>query len=306
MSNVTATPTVKVIREGDTSKPNAFTIVIVSNPALETPWHSGTFAVDSITNNEANFDGCVAYINESLFGDLPGQAETFLADPTIGPYIRLVSLFVDGLPAQDANALVAQDDVSNIAVARRTVFAPFLARFELSADIAYAVTASATHTRASAWFMSDDDAQGGVPFTLNGVSLVHRYHHLIPGTVALPVTSTSLTALHELGHALSSYTNGMVVDLYVDSREGLNNRQGRPIPHDFATYNGEAIVADPSRDSLGYPVGWQSYHCSLLDPANPAVMDDYWKAKGGPEACRHDAITRRFLADRLRAKISRY
>lgn len=305
MSSVAEKPIIRVIREGDTSKRNPFTIVVVANPALEAPWRSGIFVTDPIAGDQAAFDGCVASINESLFGDLPGQAEKFLAAPEIGSRIRLVSLFIDDLPAEDINALIGQDDVSNIAVARRTVFRPFLARFDLSADIAYAVTASATHRRASAWFTSDDDGQGGIRFTLDGTELFHRYEHLIPGTVALPVTSTSLTAMHEFGHALSSYTNGMVVDLYVDGREGLNNQRGQPIPPRFGTYNGESIPSDLSRNGLGYPPNWQSYHCALIDPSNPAVMDDYWKAGSGPEACRHDAITRKFLADRLLAKISR-
>jgi hypothetical protein len=41
-----------------------------------------------------------------------------------------------------------------------------------------------------------------------------------------------------------------------------------------------------------------------VDPANPAVMDDYTRA-GNALNCRHDAITRRFLVDRIVAKIGR-
>ena len=66
------------------------------------------------------------------------------------------------------------------------------------------------------------------------------------------------------------------------------------------------MLADPTRDSLGYPSGWQSYHCELIDPAFPAVMDNYWLAHDGiPEHCHHDKITRQFLMERLRAKIAR-
>jgi hypothetical protein len=218
----------------------------------------------------------------------------------------VVSLFVPGRPAEDSNALVAQDALSNLLVARRSVFVPFLTRYGLQADVAYAVSAAASHDRASAWFTSDDDARTGCPFAVDGVTLYHRHHHLIPGTVAIHANSKSLTALHEFGHALSSYTNGSIVDLYVDSSPGLNNKRGRPIPATFATYSGIDLPADVARDGPGYPTGWQSYHCELIDSAVPAIMDNYWAAPGGvPEHCLHDRITRQFLRERLLVKICR-
>ncbi|MFL5381161.1 MAG: hypothetical protein ACJ8GN_01420 [Longimicrobiaceae bacterium] len=299
-------PVGRVIRAGDTSRPAPFTICVIANPALEAPWRSGQFIVDPLTVHQAEFDASVSYVVDALFGNLGGQAEVFLGDPALAPSVRVVSLFVPGLAATDANSLVGQDGVSNLLVARRTAFGHFLARFGLVADVAYAISRSESHTRASAWFTSDDDARGGVPFTLDGSSLMHRFFCLIPGTVAQHSTSTSLTALHEFGHALSSYSNGSVVDLYVDSNPGVNNRRGRPIPGQFAVYNGTALAADPSRNGLGYEVGWQSYHCELIDPAFPAVMDNYWKAHDHvPEHCQHDRITRMFLLDRVRAKLAR-
>jgi hypothetical protein len=298
-------PVEQVLRKG-AKKPNPFTIVIVANPALEAPWKSGTFVVDPITSNQAAFNACAQYILDALFGTLPNQREALLADPTIAPNVRVVSLFVPGPPAQDPNSLVAQDDVSNLLIARRSVFVPFLARYGLQADVAYAVSASESHDRASAWFTSDDDAQPGCPFALDGVTLFHRHYNRIPGSVAMHCNSQSLTALHEFGHALSSYTNGSVVDLYVDSSAGLNNKRGRPIPATFATYSGIALAADMARDGLGYLPGWQSYHCELIDPAVPAVMDNYWAAPGRvPEHCLHDRITRQFLRERVLVKICR-
>jgi hypothetical protein len=303
-----------VIRAGDSSKTNPFTICIIANPALESPWKSGTFIVDPIMSDIAAFDACVQYINTVLFGNLAGQAEKFVADPTVGPKIRVVSLVVSGLPAQAANALAAEDNVSNLLVARQSAFAPLLTRFGLSADVAYAVSKSATQTRASAWFTHDDNSRGGVSFTLDGATLSHRYFNTMPGVVALHTTATSLTALHEFGHALSSWENGMIVDLYVDgdgsSGTNVNRKQGRPIPNNFATYQGTTIVSDKTRDSLGYPASWKSYHCQLNAPKFPAVMDDYWQASnppinGKPEQCEHDVITRRFLLDRLKAKVAR-
>ena len=206
------------------------------------------------------------------------------------------------------NALVAQDGSSNTLVARRSVFNSFLAQYpsyNIAADVVYAVSASVSHTRASAWFTSDDDGQGGVSFTLDGSALFHRYYNKIPGTVAIPASSTSLTAIHEFGHAISSYTNGMIVDLYVDSGSGLNNKKGRPIPTGFCDYNGTLYSSDMNRDSLGYPVGWSSYHCALNDPSTPAVMDDYWQSPAGSVVCQHDQVTRAFILDRVKVKVGR-
>lgn len=299
-------PTTQVIRAGDTTKPNPFTVIIVGNPSLEARRNSGTFVIDPITSDQLLFNDCVRYIESSLFGTLPGQSEKLLSDPSIGPKVRIVSLFVTGLPSQDANSLVAQDDVSDLLVARRSVFRSFLAGFALEADVVYAVSESASHTHASAWYTTDDEGSAGVSFTLDGVTHFHRFLNLIPGTIALHARSSSLTALHEFGHALSSYQNGSVVDLYADSPPALNNKQGRPIPSHFTTYNGTAFQSDLSRDGLKYPPGWQSYHCELNDPTLPAVMDDFRMASlGNRIKCQHDKITRQFLLDRLRAKISR-
>jgi hypothetical protein len=299
---------IRAIREGDVSKEESkrFTICIIANPSLEAPWNSGAFVIDPIMGDQAAFDASVRYIDTSLFGGLPNEGEQVFADPSISQKVRVLSLFVPGLAAQDSNCLVGEDGVSDLLIARRDVFSAFLAQFGLVADVGYAVTKSAAHTRASAWFTSDDTSQPGVSFTLDGVSRVHCYYNLTPGTVALHCTAYSLTALHEFGHALSSYENGMVVDLYVDSNPGLNCKRGRPIPRTFSTYNGTVFLSDMTRDRLGYPPGWQSYHCELIAPDFPAIMDNYWLSPDGvPEHCEHDAITRRFLLDRILAKLAR-
>jgi hypothetical protein len=306
MLGMSATPIVKVLRQGDTTKNDPFTIIIVSNPVLETPWKSGKFAVDPVTSRQLAFDASAANIVDALFGLLPGQKEQFMADPRIGPAIRVISLFVNGLAAVDSNSLVAEDGLSDTLVARRSAFVAFLTRYGYKADIVYAVSQSDSHTRASAWYTSDDDGGSGVPFDLDGVTYMHRFYCRIPGTVAIHTTSSSITPLHEFGHALSSYSNGSVTDLYVDSDPALNNKVGRPVPRRFCTYNGSVMSADATRNGLSYPASWLSYHCELHDPRYPAVMDDYWSASSGrPEDCQHDKVTRQFLIDRLIAKISR-
>lgn len=302
-----ASPTINELRAGDTSKSAPYTIALVANPALEAPWNSGAFVSDPITANQAAFDDACDYIVRSLFGLLPGQAEALLADPSIGPNVRVVSFFHDGLPATDANSLVAQDAVSSLLVARRDKFLPFLGPHNISPDVAYAVSASATHSRASAWFTTDDPARGGTGFTLDGAARTHWHFCAIPGTVAIHATATSLTALHEFGHAASSYSDGMVVDQYVDGHTGVNNKKARPIPVAYGTLDTSAYASDPARDGLGYPATWTSYHCEPNNPAVPSLMDDYWKAAAPrtPESCVFDKITRQFLRDRLLAKLGR-
>ena len=301
-----AAPIITVIREGDTSKPHPFTVCVVANPVLEAPWQSGQFIRDPIVADQDAFNGCVRYIDTALFGNLPNQRERFLADPAIQPHVREISLFVADVPVEDPNSLVGQDSDSNLLVARRNHFRPFLERYGLEADVAYAVSASASHTRASAWLTTDDDSRPGVAFLLDGVRLWHRYDNLVPGTIAIHASAESLTALHEFCHALSSYSNGKIVDLYVDNNPAVNCKRGRPIPPIFADYDGNQFRSDLTRDTLGYPAHWQSYPCELHDPSYPAVMDNYWQSPDGvPEHCQHDVITRRFLSDRIRAKITR-
>lgn len=305
LTQIASNPVSQVLREGDTSKSDPFTILFIANPALEMPWNSGTFGVDPVTYDQQAFNTCVGYALDCLFGNLPGQRERLLADPAISAKVRVISVFRVGLTAEDQNALVAEDGVSNLLVARRGVFAQFIANLGLQADVVYAISQSASHTRASSWFTSDNDAGPGIDFVLDGVTRSHRFYNLTPGTVAIHTTARSLTPLHEFGHALSSYTNGAIVDLYVDNGPALNNKRGRPIPGQFATYSGDVLEADTSRAGIGYPSGWQSFHCELLDTESPAVMDNYFLASAGSEVCQHDKITREFLRDRLLAKLYR-
>jgi len=296
--------TIQVLQSGD-PKPDPFTICIVANPALEVPWQSGRFVADTMPADPLLFQQRCQYIIDCLFGRLVGQSEALLADPRIGVRVRIVSVLDPGLAAEDANSLVAEHPFSTLLVPRRNAFRPFLSRYGLVADVAYAVSKSQDHVRASAFFTTDDDTGPGVPFQFNGSSFWHRYRCLVPGTIALHATSASLTALHEFGHALSSYSNGSIVDLYVDSNPAINCERGRPIPISFGIYSTTTLATDPTRGGLGYPTGWLSYHCELNATAVPAVMDNYFQSPTVPEACEHDKVTRQFLVDRLLAKIGR-
>jgi len=293
-----------VIRPGDQAKPDPYTICFVANVAIEAPWQSRQFVADAMPNDPAAFDAAVQYSVDCLFGALPGQAEQLLSDSGLGSNIRVVSLLVTGLPVSAESALVGEATVIQGLAPRRNEMTSFVRRFNIEADVIFAVSASTRFERAAAYATTDDDAGPGVPFVLSGRQMVHRTRYLIPGTVALHKNSRSLTPLHEFGHAAASFTNGEITDLYTDSSPAVNCLRGRPIPNQFATLDNATFATDRTRDGLGYPNDWDSYHCELVDTQRPAVMDNYFKADN-PLLCRHDAITRRFLTDRLLAKVRR-
>jgi hypothetical protein len=203
------------------------------------------------------------------------------------------------------HAFVALDPSSSLLVARRNEITAFIASKGILADIVYAITVGDEfHDRASAWFTTDDPRGGGIPFKLDGATFTHCYEPAIPGTIAMHVSENGPTAAHEFCHAISSYSNGSIMDLYVDSLPGINNKRGRPIPGVFGSMDTITYNSDPSRDHIGYDAGWQSYHSDLTDLTRPALMDNYWRA-ADPIACQNDKLTRKFIIDRLRAKMSR-
>ena len=299
--------TIRTLNAGAT-KPDPFTICITANPVLERRYGSLNFVPDPIVSNEAGFDVAANRIVDALFARNPGQMENLFSDPAMLTAVRIVSIFDASLPATDQNSLVAEDNRSEeLLVARRTPTQPFLARYGFAADVSFAVSASPTHRRASAWFTSDDDASPGVEFRLDGTMFTHRQRYLIPGTVAIHEQMNALTPLHEFQHAISSYTNGSIVDLYVDGSTGVNNKKARPIPPNYGTYDAIAYSSDLTRDGLGYPSGWRSFHCALIAPAAPSIMDNY-KRPTPPVLsiqCQNDEITRQFVIDRIRAKMNR-
>ena len=75
-----------VLRSGDATKLNPFTICIVANRYLEAPLNSGTFIPDPIIGNKAGFDLCATYIVDCLTGGLPAQRDGILNDPAILPH----------------------------------------------------------------------------------------------------------------------------------------------------------------------------------------------------------------------------
>ncbi|MCY7349972.1 MAG: hypothetical protein LH606_04810, partial [Cytophagaceae bacterium] len=212
-------------------------------------------------------------------------------------------------------ALAQEVPASNMMETRRPVLAAFLAGFSEVADVVFVVHGSTTHTRASAWFTTDDPGLPGTSYTFDGLARTHRHFPRIPGSAAIPVSldQRGLTILHEFGHAASDFTNGQVTDLYEDGGAGtdfLVNKKFRaaatdPVPASFANYNGTTFASDPTRNGLGYEPAWHSYHARLLDGTRPNLMDNYWLALGDEQLCRLDELTYFWFMDRLNAKFSR-
>ena len=295
---------VTMLRPGDTSKPNPFTVCLVANPFLEAPYDSNQFVPDPVMQAKVEFDNTVQYIQDALFCRLPNQVEPALSDPRLAASVRVVEIWEPNLPEEPGNALVGQDFASHQLWTRRLACRDFVRTRQIEADVIFALSASATHTRATTWYATDNDGAGGVGFTYDQQRRQHCYETLVPGCVALHVTSTSLTALHEFQHAMSSYTNGALVDLYVESPTDINCRNGRPIPPLFVVYNGQSYQSDLNRDSIGYPPGSQRYHSEAIDATRMVVMDNYWNSTPS-EACANDKLTRQFVVDRILAKMLR-
>lgn len=292
---------IKVLRAGDTSKRNPYTIAIVNNPAIEI---DEEFFLDPIVNKKSKFEKSVDYIHKCLFGNLPHQAEKFLNHPSINGKIKVVSVWVGKLPVADKNSLVFIEGEFR---ARRQMFVEFFSQFDLNPDVAFAVTDYKKEGRnASAFWAIDDKSKGGEYFTLDGKRLLHGYYHEEPGAVAIHTSDDSLTAIHEFGHAASSET-GYIGDLYNESSQEfltVNKKFADKIPNIFCEYNGETYHSNPKRSPD--PRAQTAYHAALFDTDFPALMDNYTLVKNGfPEQCQHDKLTRQFLLDRIRVKTQR-
>lgn len=303
-------------------KTDPYRILIIANPVLrQHPTAKSTKHVaDPILSDKASFHAAVTYINQCLFGEqviaTPGganvtQSERLLKDPSLKGKIWVESLFIRNLEVTAGHALVEETLASNVINPLQDNFDGLVRYFGHVADVIFAVTKSGTHNRASAYPINDDTSKGGVPFTFDGNNLNHWYQNLVPGAIAIHSSASTLTALHEFGHAASSVSDGFVTDLYVDNPSTASNtvnfKTGRPIPANFAKLNSTQNTSDTARDGLGYPASWTSYHCQLNDASRPALMDNYKNAPKLSEQiqCRHDRITRQFLLDRIKAKTQR-
>jgi hypothetical protein len=285
-------------------KDRSYTITFVANPVIRR--NAGNLISDPVLTNRQAFHRTVAFSIDNLLG----STEDVLRANGLERSIQFACVFDGTRPTANDIALV-QEDTTTIVEPLRTKFRAFTNDYSIYSDVTFTVTGSATHTRSSAWFSTDAGSGPTVTFTYDGTTFNHRRFADIPGTVALSTTAGALTPLHEFGHAVSDFNNGMIDDLYTDTRRtGLNvNKKFRaraidPIPTTFGNYNGTAHNSDQNRDGLGYPNTWVSYHCRPLDATRPNMMDNFNFA-ADPRRCRLDEITRRWLVDRLAAKVGR-
>jgi hypothetical protein len=285
-------------------KDSPYTIALVACPGIRA--YSGSFVADPVTSNRNSFHTEVSFAINNLLR----STEDVLRQSELDRNIQFVTIFDNTLAVVDSNSLV-QEDNTNIISPRRDLFRSFTAGYSVTADVTFALCGSATHTRSSAWFTTDDNSRGTVSFTYDATTYAHGRFASIPGTVALSTTAGGLTALHEFGHAASDFSNGMIDDLYYDGlRSGLEvNKKARarstdPIPMTFASYNSVLRNSDQTRDGIGDPATWTSYHCELIDPTRPNMMDNFWLS-GDPRRCRLDRLTYSWLTDRLNAKVFR-
>jgi hypothetical protein len=297
---------VRVLYSGQ-PKNRPYNILFVANPGIQT--EAGAFIADPVLMNRAGYQDVVGFCLRNLLT----LNEDLLRQGDWDRQIRLVSVFDATLAANDANSL-AHELSPNLMETRRDRLNALLRRYSEVADMVFVIHGSTTHDRASAWFTTDDSAKPGTAYTYDGTSHTHGHLPSIPGSAALPLNMgrNGLTPLHEYGHAGSDFNNGRVTDLYVDGVSGfLVNKKARaqstdPIPASFANYNSTNFISDQNRDGLGYPIGWTSYHPTLIDAAHPNLMDNYWQAPGGnPQVCRLDRLTFAWFTDRLRTKLTR-
>ncbi len=300
---------VRILQPG-AIKAQPYTIIFVANPGIQAALGS-TFSGDPILTNRSGYHNVVGHSFQNLFG----VAEDLLRLNNIDARMRLVSVFDPTRPANAVNSLAHEVSDSNLMETRRSVLAPFLATFGLMADMVFVIHGSTTHTRAAAWFTTDDSTRPGTPYTYDGMAHTHGHFPRIPGSAAIPVSvdTHGLTIIHEFGHAASDFVNGKVTDLYNDQGDGtgfLVNKKFRPaatdpVPVNFATYKGTTFGVDATRDGLGYPANWRSYQPAPTDSTRPNLMDNYWSAFDDPQLCRFDKLTYAWFRDRLNAKLSR-
>ena len=239
-----------VIRQGDATKTDPYRIFIIANPVLrQHPTAKSTkHIVDPILSDKASFNAAVTYINQCLFGEQViasasrrltlTQSERLLKDPSLNGKIWVESLFIRNLEVTAGHALVEETLASNSRPPSAgqlrwagALFRPCGGRYLRRHEVWNAQPRIGLPDK-------DDTSKGGVPFTFDGNKLTHWYQNLAPGVVAIHSSASTLTALHEFGHAASSTSDGKVTDLYVDNPSTasttVNIKRGRPIPANFA------------------------------------------------------------------------
>lgn len=311
-------PQINVLRNGDTGKENPYTIVIINNPFISS---DVGFERDPINDDRGKFDRSVNYIYANLFGRMPGQVENFLEDKTIADKIRVISIWVN-VPPGEANCFI---QINGQFEARQTAITNFFddlnkkfPGINVRPDVVFSVTGWEHIYKATAFAAREEDCQKGVGFWFDKIQYKHCLTSSQPGAVAINADDDSMTALHEFGHAASSYQNGYVDDLsYKGFSCGdcftINKKRKRWFdrPKEFAVYYLDGTDPNDLKNHYAQDKSDSRTETGILAPIKnapdfPAVMDNYNKAnEGRAEKCQHDKLTRQFLLDRIYAKTTR-
>lgn len=277
-----------------------YSICVLPNNSLQSP--NGSINQDVILTDTAKFNAALIDVLRSLLF----SAEDLLCAAYAEGILRL-TVVVSNVVGKFKKPFVAEAE-PNLAKPIQKNIQAFLRGAKIDCDVALVVHGSKDYTRASAKFTVDDPTSDQTAFQIDDRTFHHHRKTKTPGAATISYYSFDIshTPLHELGHAAAEINNGQVIDLYHDQLSSgplvLNKKLGRPVPHSFAKYNGSSYASDLTRDHVGYPSEWKSYHPELISYDEPNLMDDYWLAQGDPLNCRFDRLTRDWLFGRFRAK----
>jgi hypothetical protein len=298
----------RVLHSGPPLDATPYTIAFAAAPAYRQEW-DGALIADPMITDHPLFCDLVAVCLASLFN----SNEELLRYRAMDRSMRLVAIFDPSRGVSRATALVQELTGSGTLESRQDRLQAFVSDYGETADVAFAISSS-NHATPSAWPTEDDDASPGQTYEFDDFTGSHRRVPRVPGSIAIPraLSSFGLLALHEFGHAASSFDYGFVADLYNDvwtsiETLGINRKWraevGDPVPTEFAVLDGKTYMSDPNRDGLGYPADWLSYHPALRSTL-PNIMDLSRESATGEQSL-FDEITEQWFRDRLLWKVDR-
>lgn len=295
-------PAEKVVLLPGRAKASPLHLLFLANAWIERD--DGTLERDGIVADHAAFARVVADSMLALFSYSEALLQAYAHE------IRVTTLFRTRLRAL-ANALCHEIPAGYMEVAGARLN-PYLAAAGATCDVCMLAFKSGRRNLDVAMFTDDDPASDGARFEYDGVARHHRRRATRPGAFTLSAPTQTLTPLHELLHAISASAGaGQIADLYVDNvltgSEVNVKRRARaadPIPGVFARLHDRGYPSDGARAAAGGYGAFLAYHPQLVDDARPNVMDNYFLADD-QRRCRLDALTLRWLRDRIEHKLGR-
>lgn len=300
-------PQVEVVRAGE-PKARPYTIAFVGNPAVICD--GGRVMPDPMLGKPSEFYSAVGYCLNSLFM-LP---ETLLRTKNFVRNVRIVVIFPRFLEDPRKHPLLIEHPKHAVGEPDRDATDRFVKACGEIPDVTFVVHGWKPCRYASARASIDDATSSSTEFTFDGRLREHGHFPSVAGSIAIPhfADRAHPVPLHEFCHAASDSTNGAIIDLYVDetiSKLVINKkhrlRSTDPVPDHFTYYNGTEFSSDRYGPGAGYPDRWRSYHPDPQTRTAHNLMADYRLSASGARNVRLDPLTRRFLRDRLRAKLGR-